>query len=117
MTERARFAARRRGLHGRRLPCRHLAEPLEQRLLLATISGTKFNDADGNGRRDLLVDTGLGNWTIYADLNNNGTPDAGEPSDVTDGRGGYSLTVSVLRATAVHVREIGQANWRVSFPA
>src|SRR5437868_12277010 len=98
-----------------RRPRAYRAEPLEPRLLLSTISGTKFNDADGDGRRDVL-ERGLGNWTIYADLNDDGIREAAEPSDVTDSAGAYSLTISVLRLTTVHVREVAQANWRASFP-
>ena len=48
------------------------AEPLEQRLLLSTISGVKWRDVNGDGVRDPRTDTPLTGWTIYADLNNDG---------------------------------------------
>src|SRR5262249_4334757 len=46
---------------------------------LGTVTGTKFNDLDGDGVRD-PGEPGLQGWTIYVDLNNNGTLDGGEPS-------------------------------------
>lgn len=39
----------------------------------ASISGTVFNDANGNGTLD--AEGGLGGWIVYADLNNNGAFD------------------------------------------
>lgn len=48
----------------------------------ATVSGQKWLDLDANGRWD-GKETGFDGIVIYADLNNNGIRDEGEPADVT----------------------------------
>jgi hypothetical protein len=47
------------------------------------VSGLKWEDLDGNGRRD-EGEPGLPGVTVYADLNWNGILDADEPSTVTE---------------------------------
>lgn len=42
---------------------------------LATIEGTKWNDANGNGQLD-FNESGLAGWTIFLDNNNNGILDS-----------------------------------------
>ena len=69
--------------------CHH--EALEQRTLLASISGFTYEDANGNGRRD-AGEQGSPGWTLYQDLNNNGRWDNGRseidtadaPKDIPD---------------------------------
>jgi Ca2+-binding RTX toxin-like protein len=56
-----------------------------------TISGTKFRDLDGDGKRD-PNEGGIGGVTIYIDLNGNGQPDAGEPTTTTAPDGTWSFT-------------------------
>ena len=97
-------------------PRPHRAEPLEPRLLLATVSGIVFNDADADGVKDVLGEPGVANWTVYADLNDNGVHDASEPSDLTAAGGAYSLTVNILRPTTVQVRDVVQPTWRPTAP-
>ncbi|MFV2065405.1 MAG: SdrD B-like domain-containing protein, partial [Pirellulales bacterium] len=52
-----------------------------------SIHGTKYEDLNGNGRRDVdavgVLEPGLPGVTIYADLNGNGQLDSWEPSTVT----------------------------------
>jgi VCBS repeat-containing protein len=72
-----------------------------------TVSGVKFEDLDLDGTRD-PGEQGLPGWTVYADLNNNGSPDANEPSAVTGPDGSYSLTVPVGTHS---IREVPQAGW------
>lgn len=43
----------------------------------AVIRGTVYEDHDGDGERDADVDQGLGNQTVYLDLNDNGQFDGG----------------------------------------
>ena len=95
-----------------------VAGALEPRLLLATISGTKFDDRDANGLRHVLLEPGLGNWTIYVDANNNGVMDATEPRAVTAANGSYSImSVQVRPGFDLTVREVSQPGWRVTAPA
>jgi hypothetical protein len=56
-----------------------------------TISGSVFNDANGNGKKD----TGegiLSGWRVYVDSNNNGMYDSGEQFVLTDSSGKFSFT-------------------------
>ena len=80
--------------HGRwrleTLECRRLLaaddptgiEPLPIDPAVGMVQGQKWEDANGNGRRD-AGELGLAGVTIYADLNWNGFLDRGEPSAVT----------------------------------
>ena len=57
-----------------------------------TISGTVFNDLNGNGVRDRTELGGVAGATIYVDLNRNGAIDASEPRDVsTSPLGAWSI--------------------------
>jgi len=78
------------------------------------ISGTKFNDKDGDGKKE-NGEPGLAGWTIYLDLNNNSTLDAGEPSTVTASNGNYSF--SNLANGTYRVREVVQAGWLQTAPS
>jgi uncharacterized protein (DUF2141 family) len=72
---------------------RAAAEALEpRRLLAATVSGTVYHDLNARGDRgpDEPVLPGM---TVYADLDGDAAPDAGEPQAQTDGNGNYTLTV------------------------
>ncbi|MEZ6088492.1 MAG: FG-GAP-like repeat-containing protein [Pirellulaceae bacterium] len=79
----------------------------------ASISGVKFDDANDNNQRDTGEGT-LPGWTIYLDLNNNGTLDGGEPTTVTDANGAYLF--ENLTAGDYVVREVEQSGWRQTFP-
>ncbi len=54
------------------------------------ITGTQFDDINGNGARD-AGEAGLAGITVYSDLNNNTILDAGEPTAVTNSSGEYTL--------------------------
>jgi hypothetical protein len=54
------------------------------------ISGTKFNDINNNGIFD-PGENGLGNFSLYLDLNNNSLLDISEPATITDEFGFYSF--------------------------
>ena len=47
-----------------------------------SLSGTQFEDGNGNDRRD-AGEPGLGGWVVYADFDGNGQRDAGEPFAVS----------------------------------
>jgi hypothetical protein len=74
----------------------------------ASISGTKWVDADGD-----LTSTGdetvASGWTIYIDANNNGNLDSGELSTSTDVNGSYTFTG--LAAGTYVVREVLKPGW------
>ena len=69
----------------------------------ASISGTVFNDVNGNGVRD-AGEPGLGARTVNLDMNADGSVDA---STLTSGAGTYSFLG--LAAGTYRVREVGQA--------
>jgi Ca2+-binding RTX toxin-like protein len=55
------------------------------------ISGTKYNDLDGDGTRD-AVEPGMAGVMIYLDANNNAFMDTGEKNLATAADGSYSFT-------------------------
>ncbi len=57
---------------------------------LASISGTVFNDANGDGVQQ-GAEAGLAGQTVYLDTNSNGVLDIGEPTALTDSAGHYSF--------------------------
>ena len=81
----------------------------------ALFTGVKFNDLDVDGMLD-SAEPFLQGWTIYADLNNDSTLDTGEPSDVTDSNGAYSLNLAPS-ATSYVIREVPRAGWAQTAPA
>jgi hypothetical protein len=67
---------------------------------LITISGTKFEDHNGNGVRNLPIDEGLQGWQIKLD---------GVIAATTDANGAYSISGV---GPGVHtVQEVNQAGW------
>jgi serine-aspartate repeat-containing protein C/D/E len=81
---------------------------------LVTISGTKYNDVNGSGRRD-AGDPGLAGWIIYDDLNNSGTFLPGDPFAVSGPGGSYSLTA--VGPGTHHIREFLFPGWIQGAPA
>ncbi len=56
------------------------------------ISGTIFEDTNGDGVWQPLGEFARSGWTVYVDANNNGQIDPGEPSYRTSGWGTYQFT-------------------------
>jgi len=79
-----------------------------------TISGTKFQDDDGDGLQD-PGEPGLANWTIYSDTDGDGALDPGEPNALTGATGGYTLT-SLAPGTHT-IREVMQPDYGQTAPA
>ncbi len=78
-----------------------------------SISGTKFNDFDGDGNRD-PSEPGIPGFTIFLDDNDNGQPDPGEQSTVTTSDGSY-LFVSLGPGDYL-VREVQQPGFVQTTP-
>ncbi|MBL8339550.1 MAG: pre-peptidase C-terminal domain-containing protein, partial [Rhodoferax sp.] len=79
-----------------------------------SLSGTKFEDFDGDGVRD-AGETGLAGWTIYLDADDDSVLDAGEISTVTQEDGSYSFID--LDPGSYTVREVAQAGWLQTTPS
>ena len=88
-------------------------------------SGTKFHDANANGRRD-AGEPGLPRWMIWADYDDNGVRDANEPYALTDNEGQYVINdirppdgTYVLRETLSSKKARSRAkaaSWICSYP-
>ncbi|GAB4345463.1 MAG: hypothetical protein Kow0089_22560 [Desulfobulbaceae bacterium] len=63
-----------------------LARPLP-----ASISGTIWDDRNGNGYKE-PGENGLDAITVFLDQNGNGSPDGGEPVVITDATGNFAFT-------------------------
>jgi len=90
------------------------ADPQEITLPHVTITGKKYEDQNTNGVRD-TGEPGLEGWTIFADLNENGTLDPTEPFAVTDSLGKYSLDVNLNAQSSFRLMEQGQLGWAEVF--
>jgi len=78
----------------------------------ATISGIKWNDANGDGIKDAGESVLVGK-TIYLDLDEDGTLDVGEPNMPTDASGSYSFTVA---PGTYRVAEVVESGWQQTLP-
>ncbi|MDD2786432.1 MAG: SdrD B-like domain-containing protein, partial [Patescibacteria group bacterium] len=83
-------------------------------VVLHSISGMKFNDANDNGTRD-EGEASLAGWTIYLDSNDNGVLDNEETSTQTNSDGYYTFTD--LSDGSYVVREVQQSGWTQTMPA
>ena len=76
------------------------------------VSGTIYNDANANGVQD-PGEAGLAGFTVYADLKNDGSLDAGDPSVVTDSAGNYTL--ASLAPGSYRIRVVPKPGYRQTF--
>ncbi len=116
-TSRRDLAASLRGSRPRkhaRLRHRRLqAEHLEDRQLLATISGTVFNDLNADGVKN-TGESGQSGWTVYLDADGNGQLGTGETSATTAADGSYSF--GELAPGTYNVAEVQQPGWQQTSP-
>jgi hypothetical protein len=56
-----------------------------------TVSGTVFNDANGNGTKN-TGEAGLGGYTVFIDLYDSGVEQGADPSTVSTSNGSYEFT-------------------------
>lgn len=82
--------------------------------LLASVSGSVFNDANHNGVRD-AGEGGLAGVTVYDDANNNGLLDPGEIRATTDSAGTYRL-LNVPAIQPAMIRQVAPTGWRGTAP-
>lgn len=78
-----------------------------------TITGTIFNDTNGNGVQD-ATEIGLQGWGVYLDNNNNGIFDAGDVRALSDATGTYSF--SNLAPGTYNLRQNVPAGYTLSTP-
>ena len=79
-----------------------------------TISGSKWNDLDGDGTWD-AAEPALAGWTFYVDWNNNGQLDPGEAFGITDASG--NCTITGLPPGTHTMAEVLQSGWEQTSPA
>src|SRR5688572_20588632 len=87
-------------------------ELIEPRLLMASISGTVFNDLDGNGLRN--SEPALANWTVFLDQNRDHVLNNGEASTTTNGSGQYTFTE--LQPANYTVAQVVPPGWQQTYP-
>lgn len=84
----------------------HITENLSHVLSTGTvggaITGNIFSDANRNGSDD--GDLGISGVTVFADINENGVLDQGEPTAVTDASGNYSISVGAGSKTIIAIQ-------------
>ncbi len=78
------------------------------------ITGTKFQDVNGNGSKD-PGEGPLAGFTFYVDYNNNGQLDPGEPTATSQADGTFAI--SGITPGSFAVREVSTPGWVCSFPA
>ncbi|MFI5378808.1 MAG: SdrD B-like domain-containing protein [Tepidisphaerales bacterium] len=86
---------------------------VQHTILTSTLSGNLFHDFNRNNRAD-AGEGPLAGWTVYADLNNNGALDAGEPSAVTDAGGHWEI--GGVSPGSIHVVTVAPAGWLTTTP-
>jgi hypothetical protein len=93
--------------------------PTPVTLQTCSAEGTKFFDLDADGVRDER-DPGIPGFQIWADYNDNGKLDPGEPSTVSDSSGRYVLNDIRagyrLRERLLPTRRRVTNDWQCSFP-
>jgi uncharacterized delta-60 repeat protein len=80
----------------------------------ASIGGTVYNDANGNGQRN-TGEAALSGRKVFIDKNKNGIADAGEPTATTNSSGAF--TFSGLAAGTYRIVEVLPPGWRRTSPA
>ncbi|HEX4794500.1 MAG TPA: SdrD B-like domain-containing protein [Humisphaera sp.] len=78
------------------------------------ITGTVYNDANGNAKRD-STEKGISGRTVFIDKNKNGKLDAGEPKTTTAADGTYSFKAQP--PGSYRLAQVVPTGWRISSPA
>jgi hypothetical protein len=80
----------------------------------ARLTGTTFNDRNGNGTRDAGEEP-LPGWVVFLDRDGDNTPDAAEPSQTVQPDGTFAF--DNLGGGTYRVRVVPQDKWALSIPA
>ena len=85
-------------------------------LVPGSVSGTVWNDQNGNGILDTapVTEPGLGGRTVFADANGNGLLDATDPQTTTNTDGTY--TISGIAPGTINIYDVVPAGWRATSP-
>jgi protocatechuate 3,4-dioxygenase beta subunit len=89
-------------------------KPVPVRLQSCSVTGTEFQDTNGNGTRD-GGEPGVAGFEVYADLNDDGARDAGEPAG-TSGADGFYRILGVP-AGSYKIRHVARSGWNCSAPS
>ena len=81
----------------------------------ATVSGTAYEDSNGNGTRDAGENTPIAGRTVFNDADNDGVLDPGESSTTTAADGTY--TVGGLLPGTARIRFVNGGGWICNAPA
>ena len=92
-----------------------VVEAFDRPTPLARISGTVFQDLNGNNRRD-ASDAPLQGWIVYVDANNNAQFDSGEKRAISGADGSYSLSFFTSAGSA-RIRQVVQPGFTQVLPA
>jgi hypothetical protein len=76
----------------------------------ALVSGTLFNDINGNARKD-AGESFLSGWKMYIDSNNDGKWQSNERFVYTSSRGAWSFS---LPAGSYHIRALRPTGWKLT---
>ena len=100
-------------VHRRKDPRRLVIEPLEERRLLASVSGRVFLDSNGDAADNDSAGQLVG-FSVFVDENGNGDRDPNESLAVTDLMGEYQLEVPVN--VPVEITSLTPDDWELTSP-
>src|SRR5690606_25251393 len=85
-------------------------------LVPGTVSGLVWDDANGNGVRDLtpIVEPGSAGWTVYVDVNGDRLAGPSEPQAITIADG--TFTISGVTPGTVTIVIQARSGWNVTSP-
>ncbi len=85
-------------------------------LVLGSVSGSVWDDVNGNGVRDTTPTTepGSAGWTVFADINNNRVADPTEPQAITTADGTYTISGVTPGTTTIVI--LARSGWHATSP-